>query len=217
MGSFGYVFEARDTELERTVAIKVQRGGMPEHAEERDRFLREARSAAQLEHPGIVSLYETGETEEGVAYLVTEFIDGETLEARLRRGPVELEQAARWVARIARALEAAHAHGVVHRDVKPSNVMLDRDGHPHVMDFGLAKREVGEVTVTPDGALLGTPAYMSPELARGDAHAADARSDVYSLGRRALRAPHRGAAVPRRAPHARAAGDRGRAAPRRTG
>jgi len=179
-GSFGYVFKARDTELDRTVAVKIQRAAL--HDDERQRFLREARSAAQLEHPNIVSLYETGETDEGVAYLVTEYIDGVTLEERLRDGPLGFDEASRVVAEVARALEAAHAHGVVHRDIKPSNVMIDAAGRPHVMDFGLAKRDVGEITVTPDGVIIGTPAYMSPEIARGDAHNVDARSDVYSLG-----------------------------------
>ena len=181
-GTFGYVFRARDTELDRTVAIKLQRAALPEHGDERDRFLREARSAAQLEHPNIVTLYETGETSEGVAYLVTEFIEGTTLESRLGEGPIAFDESARLVARVARALESAHRHGIVHRDIKPSNIMLDVEGVPHVMDFGLAKREAGEITVTPDGVLMGTPAYMSPEIARGDAHGADARSDVYSLG-----------------------------------
>ena len=182
VGSFGYVFRARDTELDRIVAIKIQRAGRIAHEEDAERFHREAKSAAQLKHPGIVALYETGQTDEGVWYLVTEFIDGETLESRLARGRLSFSQAVELISRTADALQYAHDHGVIHRDVKPSNVLIDREGQPHVTDFGLAKREAGEATMTPDGQVMGTPAYMSPEQARGESHGVDARTDIYSLG-----------------------------------
>jgi serine/threonine protein kinase len=182
VGSFGHVFRARDTELGRTVAIKLLRAGGLASRDELDRFLREARSAAQLQHPGLVAVYETGQTEGGLIYLVEEFVPGETLAARLAAGGFDFRQAAELIAAVADALDHAHRHGVIHRDVKPSNIQLDAEGRPHLMDFGLAKRDSDESPMTLDGEMLGTPAYVSPEQARGESNRVDGRTDVYSLG-----------------------------------
>jgi WD40 repeat protein/tRNA A-37 threonylcarbamoyl transferase component Bud32 len=181
VGTFGTVFKAYDPRLDRPVALKVLRAGELASLGERERFLREPRNAAQLSHPGIVPVHDVSEHED-TPFIISEFVDGLTLSALLKARRPTPREAARLVAQLADALHYAHEHGVIHRDVKPSNVMIDESGEPHLMDFGLAKREAGEITITLDGQVLGTPAYMSPEQARGESAQVDRRSDVYSLG-----------------------------------
>ena len=180
-GSYGTVFKARDPQLNRTVAIKILRTGRLGGGEDLDRFLREARSFAQLKHPGIVTLYEIGH-DEGQYYLVEEFVQGITLAARLAADALSFRESAELLAQVCDALQVAHRQGVIHRDLKPANILLDAEGRPHLTDFGLAKVEGDEKPMTHSGDILGTPAYMSPEQARGQALHVDARSDVYSLG-----------------------------------
>ncbi len=178
-GQFGRVWRARDADLDRFVAVKLPHNQYLS-PDEAGFFLREAQSAARLSHPNIVTVFEVGRHEETV-YIVSEFVDGLPLREWSKVGKPDARQAAQLVAKIARALEHAHSKGIVHRDMKPGNIVMDGAGEPHITDFGLAKREGADVTIAVTGQVLGTPAYMAPEQVR-DGHSADRRSDIYSLG-----------------------------------
>lgn len=180
-GTFGTVYRAYDPLLDREVALKVPRFAADDR-EMMERFHREAKAAARLHHPNIVTLYENGQTDEG-PYLVTEFINGVPLSQMLRENRPDLRTAVDWARQIAEGLHYAHTEGIVHRDVKPANVMMNLAGRPQVMDFGLAKRDGDmEAGMTMEGQIVGTPNYMSPEQARGAIAEIGPHSDQYSVG-----------------------------------
>jgi serine/threonine-protein kinase len=177
-GGMGVVYEARDERLGRAVALKFLRPRLGADDSAAERFRMEARAVAALEHPNVCTLHEIGETDEGQLYLAMPLYDGETLQRRIARGPLPVEEAVAIAVQIARGLAKAHARGIVHRDVKPSNVLITVDGVVKILDFGIAK--LANVTLTGAAGPLGTVAYMSPEQARGAA--VDHRTDLWSLG-----------------------------------
>src|SRR5476651_1771314 len=190
-GGMGEVYKARDTRLDRVVAIKVLPAALADDVERRERFEREARAVSALNHPHICTLYDIGH-QDGVDYLVMELIDGESLESRLTKGPLPLDQVLRLGSEIADALSKAHRQGIVHRDLKPANVMLTRQGSK-LLDFGLARVDVPvkssssvsflptqQHSLTQAGTVLGTFQYMSPEQLEGGE--ADARTDIFAFG-----------------------------------
>ena len=190
-GGMGEVYKARDTRLDRTVAIKILSKALAADPQFRDRFDREARAISQLDHPHICALHDVGE-QDGIAYLVMQYLDGETLAATLTKGPLPLERALRHAIEIADALDKAHQAGIVHRDLKPSNIMLTSGG-AKLLDFGLAKSMTPLLAgngasmmpttpagLTQQGTILGTLQYMAPEQLEG--LQADARTDVFAFG-----------------------------------
>ena len=185
-GGMGIVYKAHDTKLERTVALKVLPAAALASEDDRARFYREAKAAAALNHPNIAQIYQIDEAvpegspgDDVRPYIAMEFIEGGTLEDRIKSGPLKLDEAVRIATQVAEALKAAHAKQIVHRDIKSANIMLTSDGQAKVLDFGLAQTS-HSTKLTRMGSTLGTVAYMSPEQARGEE--VDGRTDLYSLG-----------------------------------
>ena len=192
-GGMGEVYRARDTRLDRTVAIKILPSHLSANPEAQQRFDREARAISCLSHPNVCQLYDVG-SQDGTSYLVMEYLEGETLEDRLRKGPLPIDQVLKCAIDICEGLEKAHKSGVVHRDLKPGNIMLTKSG-AKLMDFGLAKPVVPvspqssgltqtlptpQHPLTTEGMVVGTFQYMAPEQVEG--READARSDIFALG-----------------------------------
>jgi serine/threonine protein kinase len=178
-GGMSTVYLARDTTLDRPVAVKVMHREMSEQADQLERFRQEARAVAKLSHPNVVSVIDAGE-DGGYPYIVFEYVEGETLKARINRiGPLDVQEALAYAIEIGRGLTVAHARKMVHRDIKPQNVLIDAEGRAKLTDFGIS-RQLEQDGMTATGRVLGTTDYVAPEQAMG--HGADQRSDIYSLG-----------------------------------
>ena len=177
-GGFGIVFRAHDRQLDRDVAVKVPRTQFSDE-QAIESYVVEARIVARLRHPNIVPVYDIGESEEFPCYIVSQLVSGLSLSEHVKSNQLRYIDATKLIVKVANALHYAHKRGLVHRDVKPGNILVDDEGEPHVVDFGLALRDedVGKAN-----RYAGTPAYMSPEQVRGEGHRVDGRSDVFSLG-----------------------------------
>ena len=180
-GGQGVVFRARQKSLNRTVALKVISLGQWASKAHLKRFRLEAEAAARLEHPGIVPIHEVGERD-GSCYFSMKFVEGGQLDEVARRGPLSIRRAVELIAKVARTVHYAHEHGILHRDIKPGNILLDAKGEPHLTDFGLARLVESESSVTQTLDVLGTPSYMAPEQAVGNNAAVSSATDVYGLG-----------------------------------
>jgi serine/threonine-protein kinase len=180
-GGMGVVYRARHLRLQRTVALKMLLAGPSATAEERERFLREARAVAGLRHPNIVQVHDVNEVD-GQPYFTMEYVEGGSLAQKLAGAPQPARQAAVLVATLAEAVQVAHQGGIIHRDLKPANVLLAADGTPRITDFGLARQLEGGGEITLSGVPMGTPSYMAPEQARGQREAVGPATDVYALG-----------------------------------
>src|SRR5881392_273095 len=180
-GGQGVVFRARQKSLNRTVALKVISLGQWASKPHLKRFRREAEAAASLDHPGIVPIYEVGERD-GSCYFSMKFVEGGQLDEVVRRAPLSIRQAAELIAKVARTVHYAHEHGILHRDIKPGNILLDKNGEPHLTDFGLARLLDAQSSVTRTIDVLGTPSYMAPEQAAGETTKLSKGTDVYGLG-----------------------------------